>query len=115
MDALETQQSQGGEANIKDPYYEVIQKPEHSGRVRLFGKGVTKSTLKETGSTTNKYIIPQEFLQSIQMQVVEDIREANPGLHIVMPNGPSAQVEESNGGQHKVGGPSSNDREVSLT
>ena len=43
MDGIEAQE-QG-----KDPYHEVIKKLEHGGRLRLYGKGVTKSTLKKGG------------------------------------------------------------------
>lgn len=85
MKTMESQQHEDGGATHKDHYHEVIKKPEHNGRLRLFGKGVTRSTLKEKGTKCD-YIFPQEFLQSVQMQVVKNLQQANPNLDIVIPD-----------------------------
>uniref|UniRef100_A0A803MBK1 Uncharacterized protein n=1 Tax=Chenopodium quinoa TaxID=63459 RepID=A0A803MBK1_CHEQI len=46
IEALESQEHEHG-PNTIDPYYQVIKKPEHNGRVRLYGKGVTMTDLKK--------------------------------------------------------------------
>lgn len=84
MKNMESRQNEDGGATHKDPYHEVIKKPEHNGRLRLFGKGVTRATLKDKGTKCD-YIFPQEFLQSVQMQVVKNLQQANPNLDIVIP------------------------------
>ncbi|XP_048496641.1 uncharacterized protein LOC109133568 [Beta vulgaris subsp. vulgaris] len=84
METLASKEHEQG-ANSEDPYNQVIKKVEHSGRVRLYGKGVTKTDLKK-GGTKCCYIIPQEFLQSIQTGLVEQLREANPGIDLVVPD-----------------------------
>ncbi|KAL2893581.1 DNA replication regulator SLD2 [Bienertia sinuspersici] len=63
MEALESKENEEGASN-KDPYDEVINKAEHGGRVRLYGKGVTMNKLKKVGNKSN-FVFPQEFLQSI--------------------------------------------------
>lgn len=83
MEALSTQAC-GADANYKDPYYDVVTKPEHSGRLRLWGHGVTKSDLKKKGGKSG-YIFPQEFVQGIQMELLGKLQEANPGVHLVIP------------------------------
>lgn len=77
-------QACGDESNSKDPYYDVFKKQEHSGRVRLFGHGVTKSDLKKKGAKSG-YIFPQEFVQGIQVELLGKLQEANPGVNLVIP------------------------------
>ena len=83
MEALESQEHEEG-SKSKDPYCEVIKKPEHSGRIRLYGKGVTKTKLND-GENKPSFVFPQEFLQSIQRQVEEKLQAANPGRDLVIP------------------------------
>lgn len=77
MEAIKSQEHEG--LNYKDAYGEVINKPEHSGRMRLFGKGVTKTTRRKVGKNSS-YIFPLEFLQNMQSQVMDQVLEANPQL-----------------------------------
>lgn len=99
-------------SNFRDPYYDVIKKPEHSGRVRLFGDGVTKTDLKKKGKQSG-CIYQQEFVQKIQMDLIEKLQEANPGMTFVIPEGLSgfissttiqakSQCGNSSGGQSSV-------------
>lgn len=96
MDALESDQHEEGN-NSKDAYSEVIQDPKRKSRLRLFGKGVTKTDLKRKDKKSD-FIFPEEFLQSMQTQLVQQIapsvasvilsqlQEANPGINLVIPD-----------------------------
>ncbi|XP_056682394.1 uncharacterized protein [Spinacia oleracea] len=90
MEALVSQQQEVGQKNA-DPYYEVIKKAEHIGRVRLFGKAVTKSDLKKRGKASG-YTIPEEFLQSIQAMLIKQFQEANPGMNLVVPGSSTGSI-----------------------
>ncbi|KNA04032.1 hypothetical protein SOVF_203470, partial [Spinacia oleracea] len=113
MEALLSQEHEEGQKNA-DPYYEVIKKAEHNGRVRLFGKVVTKSDLKNRGKASG-YTIPEEFLQSIQAMLIKQFQEANPGMNLVVPGSSTGSIprestsdrshvnEERSGEQSSVG------------
>ena len=89
MKAIESQEHQG--SNYKDAYSEVIKKPEHSGRVRMYGKGVTKTSLRKV-STNSSYIFPPEFLQNMQSQVMDQVLEANPQLQKLLEANPEVNI-----------------------
>lgn len=63
MDALH---SLATEKNSSYPYYEVVDKPENHGRVRLYGKIVGKLSVNKKGNTG--FILPQEYMQNLQAQ-----------------------------------------------
>ena len=107
MKALTAQQNEQG-AIYKDPYYEVIKKPEHNGRVRLYGVGITKSILKKRGNNCN-FVLPQVFLEGIEKDYVKKLHQLNPGMKFVLPDyfggkrdastvdgGPSIRADSSN-------------------
>ena len=125
MKAIQSQQGEG--SNHKDPYGDVIKKPEHSGRVRTFGKGVTNTVLKNGGKSSS-YIFPEAYLQIMQSQVMDQVLqanpdlqkllEANPGVKIVLPsmsrsgsNGNPLYIESN---EHNSTGAQSNNYLVSL-
>ncbi|KAL2937390.1 Proline iminopeptidase [Bienertia sinuspersici] len=70
MEALSAQQHEG--ATYQDSYYKVIKKSEHSGRLRLYGTSVTKSTMKR-GNNSN-FMLPKQFLQCMERDWVERIQ-----------------------------------------
>ncbi|XP_019104833.3 uncharacterized protein LOC104893336 [Beta vulgaris subsp. vulgaris] len=96
MDALQSVEH-GEDGNTKDHYSEVIQDPVRKNRVRLYGRGVTKTDLKKK-DTNSGFIFPQEFLQSMETQLVQklapsmasvilsQIQAANPGVELVIPD-----------------------------
>lgn len=87
----------GGEGSSKtDPYFDVITKKEHNGRLRMQGLGVTKSSFKCKDVKT-PFVLPDVFLEGIAehfnkkmedtlMTVLSKLRDANPGVNIVIPN-----------------------------
>ena len=89
MKAIESQEHQG--SNYKDAYSEVINKPEHSGRVRMYGKGVTKTSLRKV-STNSSYIFPPEFLHNMQSQVMDQVLQANPQLQKLLEANPEVNI-----------------------
>lgn len=94
MEALSAQVGGAEGSNCRDPYYDVIKKPEHSGRVRLFGDGVTKTDLKKKGKQSG-CIYPQEFVGNIQMDLIKKLQEANPGMSFVLPEGLSGLISST--------------------
>ena len=70
MKALKTNE----EGSEIDPYYGVITKKEHNGRLRTYGLGVTKSTLKKKDSNI-PYKIPSVFTQQIERTMVEEMEK----------------------------------------
>ncbi|KMT05984.1 hypothetical protein BVRB_7g164710 [Beta vulgaris subsp. vulgaris] len=71
MDALQSVEH-GEDGNNKDHYSEVIQDLVRKNRVRLYGRGVTKTELKKK-DTNSGFIFPQEFLQSMETQLVQKL------------------------------------------
>ena len=93
-------------SNNRDPYFDVITKKEHSGRLRMHGLGVTKSTLMKRNSNA-PYVLPPVFIENITQQFekkvhemekrqeeklqqqfsewLSKIQEANPGIDIIIP------------------------------
>ncbi|KAL8128496.1 hypothetical protein V2J09_017651 [Rumex salicifolius] len=76
-----------------DPYYNVITKKEHSGRLRLCGRTVTKTTLKEKEGKP-PFVLPQMYMESIEeyleqkiaLKILSELQAANPGININIPN-----------------------------
>ncbi|GAB2294493.1 hypothetical protein Dimus_028698 [Dionaea muscipula] len=78
---MEQLQAQKGEnCNISDPFSAVMPK-EHTGRVRLVGKGVTKSDLKASSSSTSTVIdgitvkVPVDLVKSITASVKTELTQ----------------------------------------
>ncbi|GAB2269987.1 hypothetical protein Dimus_004902 [Dionaea muscipula] len=78
---MEQLQAQKGEnCNISDPFSAVMPK-EHTGRVRLVGKGVTKSDLKASSSSTSTVIdgitvkVPVDLVKSITASVKTELMQ----------------------------------------
>ena len=90
MEALSAQQREKG-VPYKDPYYEVIQKPEHNGRLHLYRKGVTKSVLRKKENISN-FVLAQEFLHGIKKDWVEEVQQLNPGMNLILPDSFLGQV-----------------------
>lgn len=103
MDAL---QSLVREENSFDPYYEVIDKTEHHGRVRLYGKTMKNSSLSKKGNTS--FILPEEYMENMQAMWYKDLMKANPqlaGEDLVIPQFqkiPNFDHIEKNGGESLV-------------
>ncbi|GAB2294725.1 hypothetical protein Dimus_028920 [Dionaea muscipula] len=78
---MEQLQAQKGEnCNISDPFSVVMPK-EHTGRVRLVGKGITKSDLKASSSSTSTVIdgitvkVPVDLVKSITTSVKTELMQ----------------------------------------
>ncbi|KMS99254.1 hypothetical protein BVRB_2g046910 isoform A [Beta vulgaris subsp. vulgaris] len=96
MDSLQSVEH-GEDGNTKDHYSEVIQDLVRKNRVRLYGRGVTKTDLKKKDKNSG-FIFPQEFLQRMETQLVQklapsvasvilsQIQAANPGVELVIPD-----------------------------
>ncbi|KMT06450.1 hypothetical protein BVRB_7g161190 [Beta vulgaris subsp. vulgaris] len=101
MDALQSENGEDG--HVKDHYSQVIQDPVRKNRVRLYGRGVTKTDLKKKDKNSG-FIFPQEFLQSMETQLVQklapsvasvilsQIQAANPGVDLVIPDFSSGTI-----------------------
>ncbi|KMS64729.1 hypothetical protein BVRB_017290, partial [Beta vulgaris subsp. vulgaris] len=130
MDALQSENGEDG--NVKNHYSEVIQDPVRKNRVRLYGRGVTKTDLKKKDKNSG-FIFPQEFLQSMETQLVQklapsvasvilsQIQAANPGVDLVIPDFSSGTIpRDASRDQHPTSdsngqasnGPQLLDREV---
>ncbi|GAB2295586.1 hypothetical protein Dimus_029746 [Dionaea muscipula] len=76
MEELQSQQSResGESSSSVDPFVAVMGK-ERSGRVRLYGRGVTASSLGKTSTKSNgaSVYVPDELLQSIKADVAGQV------------------------------------------
>ncbi|KAK8916940.1 hypothetical protein KSP39_PZI022386 [Platanthera zijinensis] len=78
---MEQMQAQQGEnCSTSDPFNVVMPK-EHTGRVRLMGKGVTKSDLKAPSSSTGTLVdvinvkVPVDLVKSITARVKDELTQ----------------------------------------
>ncbi|KAK8957991.1 hypothetical protein KSP39_PZI000606 [Platanthera zijinensis] len=78
MEQMQAQQSENCSTN--DPFNVVMSK-EHTSRVRLMGKGVTKSDLKASSTSTSTLVdginvkVPVELVQSITARVKDELTQ----------------------------------------
>ncbi|KAK8940955.1 hypothetical protein KSP39_PZI010628 [Platanthera zijinensis] len=80
-DEMEKLQAQQGEnCDTSDPF-SVVMPNEHTGRVRLVGKGVTKSDLKTSSSSTGTLVdgitvkVPVDLVKSITARVKDELTQ----------------------------------------
>ncbi|KAM3325759.1 hypothetical protein P3S67_000884 [Capsicum chacoense] len=70
MERVETQESEDG-SQLVDPFTTVMG-PDHPGRVRLYGRGVTKSLLKQKASDSRHSNIAVDELRENRMDELEE-------------------------------------------
>ncbi|CAH9080943.1 unnamed protein product [Cuscuta epithymum] len=83
---------------------------EQNRRVRLRGRGMTKSKMKKNNKKQSSYIMLEEFLQSVKAQlapevvsmVLSQIKAANPGISLNIPEFCVSSKNQSSG--HEVDG-----------
>ncbi|GAB2302018.1 hypothetical protein Dimus_036043 [Dionaea muscipula] len=79
MEEIASQQAEehveGGESsNSMDPFQAVIEK-EHTGRIRLYGRGVTPTLGKVSARSSGASVyVPEELLKSIKEDVAGQLR-----------------------------------------